>query len=423
MKVNRLILFLVVKLSVSEKLFTYKESIHAIYNVVEELFIKKDLRFEILSYGLPTNHINDVIDYIQMKNKNCSVIISKFDMKWLKESWIDREVFRHGYLIIFTKSIKSLLTFILNIDIEKHPHFQRKIHFLSYVEEPYNLEELKKYEDHWKPNRWYGKIVQHMYFLRNTNTTLEFFTLEWWTIKVCHTMQIMTLNRFNKKKLEWNDSLKTDSKFLNFHGCKFNTHSRVFNLNMIDFLKTLNLVHIHPQLSSFLEKKYSLERIIMDAMAKKGNFISEFSVTEEKNTMIMYLFSMDRYYGLDIIAHFYEQYVGVMISPPMSYNSYEKLILPFDRDTWIYLILVFFGAFIGIFVINKLPKTFKELVFGRKVKMPSFNVLGTFFGIGQTKLPENNFGRIILMHFIIFCLIFRTAYQGKRFLILIRLNL
>jgi hypothetical protein len=31
------------------------------------------------------------------------------------------------------------------------------------------------------------------------------------------------------------------------------------------------------------------------------------------------------------------------------------------------------------------------------------------------RLPDNNFGRIILMNFILFCLIIRTGYQGVLF--------
>ncbi|KAG5679800.1 hypothetical protein PVAND_009338 [Polypedilum vanderplanki] len=55
------------------------------------------------------------------------------------------------------------------------------------------------------------------------------------------------------------------------------------------------------------------------------------------------------------------------------------------------------------------------LVYGHGVKIPSLNVVGTFFGIGQTKLPDLSFSRFILMIFILFCLIIRTAYQGVLF--------
>lgn len=38
-----------------------------------------------------------------------------------------------------------------------------------------------------------------------------------------------------------------------------------------------------------------------------------------------------------------------------------------------------------------------------------------FFGIGMTQLPGRNFARFLLMLYILFCLVIRTAYQGKQF--------
>lgn len=55
------------------------------------------------------------------------------------------------------------------------------------------------------------------------------------------------------------------------------------------------------------------------------------------------------------------------------------------------------------------------MIYGANIRMPAMNVIGTFFGIGQVQLPVANFPRLILMYFILFCLIIRTAYQGVLF--------
>ena len=103
----------------------------------------------------------------------------------------------------------------------------------------------------------------------------------------------------------------------------------------------------------------------------------------------------------------------ITIPSSASYDSYEKMLLPFDKTTWFYLSIVFGTAFALIFVINMMPRWVQDIVYGHMVKLPAFNVLGTFFGIGQTRLPENHFARIILMFFIIFCLIIRIAFLGR----------
>lgn len=104
---------------------------------------------------------------------------------------------------------------------------------------------------------------------------------------------------------------------------------------------------------------------------------------------------------------------AIFALPGEPYSNYEKLFLPFDNLTWTYFFILFGCAFLVILIVNNFPKKFQILLYGEGVTMPSFNVVGTFFGIGQIKLPDHNFGRIILMNFIVFCLIFRTGYQGK----------
>lgn len=102
-----------------------------------------------------------------------------------------------------------------------------------------------------------------------------------------------------------------------------------------------------------------------------------------------------------------------MISPPKKLTNWEKVLLPFDFDTWKFLMITFGVAFLLVFVINKMPNKVKDVVYGERVRMAAYNIVGTFFGIGQLQLPEGNFARILLMVFILFCLIIRTAYQGE----------
>jgi hypothetical protein len=102
-----------------------------------------------------------------------------------------------------------------------------------------------------------------------------------------------------------------------------------------------------------------------------------------------------------------------MITPAESYTNFDKLYLPFDDETWMYLVITFGVAFSLIIIINRLNQQFQDFFYGSKVRTPAFNVVSIFFGVGQLKLPQSNFARIILMTFIYFCLVIRTAYQGN----------
>jgi hypothetical protein len=103
-----------------------------------------------------------------------------------------------------------------------------------------------------------------------------------------------------------------------------------------------------------------------------------------------------------------------LVTPNEFYTNYEKLIMPFDMATWVLLWMTFGLTFVIIFVINRMPKKFRVAVYGDRVNMPTYNAVGVFFGIGQTRLPKENFSRILLLLFIWFCLIFRTCHQYMR---------
>lgn len=117
---------------------------------------------------------------------------------------------------------------------------------------------------------------------------------------------------------------------------------------------------------------------------------------------------------IHITASAIERIIILVVTPGEPFSAYEKLFFPFDLPTWISLCCTFLIAFAVIFVISwKLPKFIQDLVFGVGVNSPALNVISIFFGIGQNKVPKANFGRIILIFFIFFCLIFRVGYQGE----------
>ena len=107
--------------------------------------------------------------------------------------------------------------------------------------------------------------------------------------------------------------------------------------------------------------------------------------------------------------------VRMYATPSEKYTPYEKFFLPFDLETWILLTVTFMLTFLSIFIVNRLSKSAQSLVYGHKVETPIWNVIRIFFGISQTKLPNKNFPRFILIMFIYFCLVFRTCFQSKFF--------
>jgi hypothetical protein len=204
---------------------------------------------------------------------------------------------------------------------------------------------------------------------------------------------------------QWNSNLEIKEKFQNFHGCPL---TLAFSPNIIILQELSNSTR------SF--------RNLFEAIAVKGNFRPTFLTNIPR-----YLKDYDVIYALPVsttartpfVTHyttqFHEEKASFLLTQREPYSAYEKLLLPFDDTTWIFFIAVFLYSFLSIVVINLVSRNFQDMFYGENVKTPAFNVVGTFFGISQTTLPDANFPRILLMTFILYCLVLRTAYQGVLF--------
>ena len=95
------------------------------------------------------------------------------------------------------------------------------------------------------------------------------------------------------------------------------------------------------------------------------------------------------------------------------YTSFEKIIFPFDCKIWTSFGITFLAAILSVFLINK--TVVQHFFYKKSIQTPILNVFRIFFGVGQTTIPTKSFGRVILISFIFWCLVMRTAYQGKLF--------
>jgi hypothetical protein len=93
----------------------------------------------------------------------------------------------------------------------------------------------------------------------------------------------------------------------------------------------------------------------------------------------------------------------------------EKLVLPFDQETWTGLEIIFVIAAFVIFIFFKLPERIVKIFCKNPTNPTIFNIVQIFFGISETRSLNENFSRIIYTSFVFWCLVMRTAYQGKLF--------
>jgi hypothetical protein len=226
----------------------------------------------------------------------------------------------------------------------------------------------------------------------------------------------VVINSFDKKLQKWKKPHKVPEKFKNYQNCTLKVFSEIFRLGLIDLALTNSIPIPFANIYEATLKRDEYERNFIEIFAKQGNYQIELVKDHyDRNRHLQHvtLLFRDFYEEYNWGSDFYEECYVLIFSPPQVYTSYEKMILPFDTQSWIG-ILITFGVGFFVIILSRLKfKNFYNLLVGENVETPNLNLIRIFFGIGMTKLPENNFTRIILTVFIYFCLIIRTGYQGE----------
>lgn len=298
--------------------------------------------------------------------------------------------------VILTQDVSELF----NSGTELVNNFALPLRFLIYTKKEIAIEDLKIP----KPSVDFGHIGHYSYFIIETSKEIQFRTLEWFTKSGCDEQQSILISSYSKSKRKWSKDFKVEEKFKNFHNCTLEVFSQIYRFSILNFLNAFDkLLRLRP-----------FEVKIVEAIAGHGNFNPKFNWLGSED--FLHVYYLPRIFVLNDECHvgsvFWEDFVAFSTSPAESYSSYEKLFLPFDRITWCLLFAVFVCAFVTIFVVSRMSKQVQNLIFGENVESPTMNVIGLFYGLGQTTLPRANFARFILIVYMMFCVIINTAYHG-----------
>lgn len=213
--------------------------------------------------------------------------------------------------------------------------------------------------------------------------------------KQCAT-EMKIINIFSVKNQNWINNNFGLIETKQFNGCKigFPPLETAMGKSLRDLYEILGIKKLNLTITNDVENYPPF--IVID-----GEYIDVYTNSNDTNWFVYKFFDNE----LTYIA-----YVGDPIS------SYEKFITPFDAETWICCGLFFGCSFLIIFIINLMKnRQIQQFIYGTQVQYPAFNILVAFFGQSQNVLPSRSFARFLLMIFILFCLVTRTAYQGVQF--------
>jgi hypothetical protein len=276
-----------------------------------------------------------------------------------------------------------------------------------------------------------GTELFNYFLIESSNKFIDLVTLEYFTEEACNKLQLVKLNQFDAKKKKWKSNPQSvPRKFQNFHKCMI-VEDALIDEDGFFVASDGSLQGAHVELTKILKTqgnfmiKYNELKSVLNDKDKVGA-VMRFNEQNYVNHNLILMNKMDymtafkmqqnsMFTNFHVTTTFKQEIMVLAITPAEKFSNLEKLLLPFDELTWELLIGTFCVAFLVISIVSLMSKIVRNLVFGVKVNSPALNVIGTFFGISQTKLPGRNFARFMLINFVLFCLVMRTAYQGVLF--------
>lgn len=403
----------------------------AIADICEVFFIKKSVKFNLIIYGERTRHLDDVTDgFLNLVGGNFSTRILYFED-------VDHiEIFLADSAVLLFKNDTFLQVFNLNVKLKNSS--PKLLKFVIYCEGLKTISQVPTV----KYYNWdFPDISSFEYFVLNKNSSVILTAFDHFNWKSCNSINYKVINTFSKNTQKWTKKLRNFRNFRNFNGCML-TYMDSFNSNFLlnSFNEEiLNCVKLNSNFYGCMKlirqilkrpgvKFHGLMYEIFEAMAKRGNFVPNYNffidgylISKGNFTVTQEIRIYETGYYSELLekthmtSSYFDHSIGLYVTPSEYYDSFEKLLLPFDVWTWILLLATFITINIVLFAMRFTSKEVKKFVFGCGIKTPGLNVLRIFFGIGQTKLPNESILRFILIFFVMFCLIMRTCYQSKMF--------
>lgn len=238
--------------------------------------------------------------------------------------------------VVLLRTVKSLKIFNYNMRrfMPRRLSLTKQIFYITNIS---HLEDLQTY--------------YFQYFVIEDKKTIRLLTIEYYTPQKCNKPQLKEINRFDKSQGRWQHEVFSIEKFSAFHGCRINF---LFDGGMPDFAP----IEIDYKNKTITKCRGYTCAIIRD-FSSHLNFTYHMNIWVEHNNPQM-LFP-DIPYGLfvetislsfiqsDFVAFelrlftrpiFYVEHF-LTIPPGEEFNGYEKMILPYDDQTWMWIVITF----------------------------------------------------------------------------------
>jgi hypothetical protein len=241
----------------------------------------------------------------------------------------------------------------------------------------------------------------------------------------CGDTTVKTINRFKDGKFE--NPLETlfEDKMKNLHGCPI----KVAIANDVPPHVIIEGEHVYGRdidlinaLASFINFTTNIAFVGSDGFfLDNGSSIGPLKALLDRQVDVSlsnWWLKENRLKFFDSTSSYISENSIFVVPHGSDFTALEKMIYPFDYQSWIAIISFLVIGNLVIFIIQRQSTSIQDFVFGREIRGNSLKLLSVFLGVSLRRLPGRNFARYLLMMFIIYSLIIRTLYQGSYYQLL-----
>ena len=351
--------------------------LYAINAIIEKHFATTNANWQgkvnIHWFGRETGEIITVIDKLfKIKSSTTSIRVTKEDFSIKQENFYLGES-----SIVFFDSLGTFKANALKIKWLTNP--RQRTHHLVYVSSLKVSDVIKTFPD--------GFLIDHVNFLMNeTKNSIELVTTFMFSAILdleCRELELKTINRFDMKTLNWENSILYPKKYENFYKCTL----RNTNLNGTGIEKYLMHLIFEIKLKAYFDT--------IDATAPD---YSNFDLTHEQ--LIMQQAILNKTYTNDVKSFIVSdlhinQLITYTVPPGGAYTDLERIFMMFDIETWILIAVTLSIAFLVTLSLNFVSTKIRSFVAGRDTGNPTLNLLSIFLTGCQIK-TEKKFCKIFV---------------------------
>ena len=241
-----------------------------------------------------------------------------------------------------------------------------------------------------------GFKIDHINFLMHeTDNSVDLVTSFMFTPQACKKLQFKTINRFDLRSLEWENSIFYPNKYENFYGCELIVATSLDGFFPFIYYNLLEMT-FKEQLNAKLTRS-----------TKDIDYCQDCDLLSSSNAIQTLGYKIG--YSSDPVTF---NYYRILIGPGEPYTDLERMFMMFDFELWIAISVTFTVALIATLVVSFASRKIRNYIVGRYVQNPTMNLLSTFLTGSQSRVPGRNFARFLLILFVIWSLIIRTCHQS-----------